>query len=113
MRMGRLAEAQAGYEALLKAHQEMGDPDGEARDRVGIGDVLVRRGDYLAAAGYLTQALKAFLKLEIADGPRKCLAGMRMCLTVLGVKDFSAACEKAKLEPRTVTELVKVLELRH
>ena len=105
-------EALAGYEKLLEVHREMGDPDGEARDRVGIGDTLVRKGDYETAAGYLTQALKAFLKLEIADGPRKCLTGLRMCLTVMGVKDFSAACEKAKLEPRTVTELIKVLELR-
>ena len=48
----------------------------------------------------------------IADGPRKCLTGLRMCLTVLGPKEFSAVCENAKLEPRTVTELVKVLELR-
>jgi tetratricopeptide (TPR) repeat protein len=101
-----------GYEALLKVHREMGDLDGEARDHVGIGDALVRKGDYEAAASYLTQALKAFLKLGIAEGPRKCLFGLRMCLTVLGVKEFSAVCENAKLEPRTVTELVKVLELR-
>jgi tetratricopeptide (TPR) repeat protein len=112
VRTGQLAKARAQYDELLKVHREMGDPDGEARDRVGIGDTLVRKGNYESAAGYLTQALKAFLNLGIADGPRKCLTGLRMCLTVMGVKDFSAACEKAKLEPRTVTELVKVLELR-
>jgi tetratricopeptide (TPR) repeat protein len=105
-------EALAGYEALLKVHREMGNLDGEARDRVGIGDALVRKCDYESAAGYLTQALKAFLRLEIADGPRRCLPGLRMCLTVLGPGEFSAACENAKLEPRTITELVKVLELR-
>jgi tetratricopeptide (TPR) repeat protein len=112
VRTGQLARARSLYDELLKLHHELGDPNGEAYDRVGIGDVLVRKGDYIAAAGYLTQALKAFLKLGIADGPRKCLSGLRMCLTVMGVKEFSAACAKAKLEPRSVTELLEVLELR-
>ncbi len=80
--------------------------------RKGNDDVLVRKGECEPAASYLTQALKTFLKLGIAGGPRKCLAGLRMCLTVQGVEEFSAVCENAKLEPQTVAVLIKVLERR-
>lgn len=112
-RTGQLASARAQYDELLQVHREMGDPNGEAHDHVGIGDVLVRQHDFQMASGYLAKALKTFLRLGIADGPRKTLPGLRMCLTVLGPKDFCDACLAAKLEPRTVTELVKVLEGRH
>jgi hypothetical protein len=90
----------------------MGDQDGEARDLASMGHSLIQKFEMERAVSYLARAMKGFLRLEIADGPRQLLPGLRMCLTTMGVKDFSAACERAKLEPRTVTELIKVLELR-
>jgi hypothetical protein len=77
-----------------------------------MGHSLIQKFEMERAVSYLARAMKGFLRLEIADGPRQLLPGLRMCLTTMGVKDFSAACERAKLEPRTVTELIKVLELR-
>lgn len=110
---GEPDRARAGFEAVLGIHDELSDPDGAARDRVGIGQALVSKGEYEPAVSYLARALCDFLKLGVADGPRQCLLWLPQCLRGLGRDRFQTACAAAGLASRTAATLVSILERRH
>jgi len=109
---GESARARVVFEEILKLHDELGDPDGSARDRVGIGQSLATSGEYEQAVRYLARALADFLKLDVADGPRQCLLWLPQCLQGLGRDRFLAACVAAGLTSRTAATLVDILERR-
>ncbi|MBU6428398.1 MAG: AAA family ATPase, partial [Cyanobacteria bacterium REEB65] len=98
---GRLDEALAEHNLALEAHERHQDPFGCASAKHGIGLVLIRQGDWPAAAGHLEDAMAGY---------SRCGDLVRVAQTQADLGDLNAAFGESQLAERLGFKALETFE---